>query len=91
MDLELVLGFTQAKASRHVTYLKNAGILGSKRVDSFVFYYIKDDAIQILDQIFVFIQKDPQLKKDMQDYETLFSNRELAINKLESKRWLYGS
>lgn len=88
-DLELVLGFTQAKTSRHVTYLKNAGIVSFRRVDSFVFYYIKEEAVQILDQIFVFIQKDPTLKKDQQDYETLYSNRELAVNKLDMKRWNY--
>lgn len=90
-DLELVLGFTQAKTSRHVTYLKNAGIVNFRRVDSFVFYYIKEEASQILDQIFVFIQKDPTLKKDQQDYETLYSNRELAVNKLDMKRWTYGA
>jgi ArsR family transcriptional regulator len=90
-DLELVLGFTQAKTSRHVTYLKNAGIVNFRRVDSFVFYYIKEEAAQILDQIFVFIQKDPTLKKDQQDYETLYSNRELAVNKLDMKRWTYGA
>jgi ArsR family transcriptional regulator len=90
-DLELILGFTQAKTSRHVTYLKNAGIVNFRRVDSFVFYYIKEEAAQILDQIFVFIQKDPTLKKDQQDYETLYSNRELAVNKLDMKRWTYGA
>jgi ArsR family transcriptional regulator len=90
-DLELVLGFTQAKTSRHITYLKNAGIVNNRRVDNFMFYYIKEEAAQILEQIFVFIQKDPTLKKDQEDYETLYSNRELGINKLEIKRWKYGS
>lgn len=30
-DLEHILEFTQTKTSRHVTYLKNAGLIGSRK------------------------------------------------------------
>ncbi|MFC2186936.1 ArsR/SmtB family transcription factor [Peijinzhouia sedimentorum] len=86
-DLELVLGFTQTKTSRHLTFLKNAGIVNSKRVDKWIFYYIKEEASEILRQIFVFIQKDPQLIKDQEIFKVLYSNRELALNQIETRKW----
>jgi ArsR family transcriptional regulator, arsenate/arsenite/antimonite-responsive transcriptional repressor len=86
-DLELVLGFTQTKTSRHLTFLKNAGIVNSKRVDKWIFYYIKEEVSEILRQIFVFIQKDPQLIKDQEIFKVLYSNRELALNQIETRKW----
>lgn len=86
-DLELVLGFTQTKTSRHLTFLKNAGIVNSKRVDKWIFYYIKEELSEILRQIFVFIQKDPQLIKDQEIFKVLYSNRELALNQIETRKW----
>lgn len=87
-DFELVLGFTQTKTSRHLIYLKNAGLLGSKRVDQWVFYYILEEYIEIIQTIFKFIQKDASLKKDQQTFEILKSNRELAINKIQNNQYL---
>lgn len=86
-DLELVLGFTQTKTSRHLTFLKNAGIVNSKRVDKWIFYYIKEEVSEILRQIFIFIQKDPQLIKDQEIFKVLYSNRELALNQIETRKW----
>lgn len=83
-DLEHILEFTQTKTSRHLSYLKNAGLLGSKRVDQWMFYYILDEAIDIINQIFRFIQKDAHLIRDQEVYMILNSNRELAINKIEN-------
>lgn len=83
-DLEHILEFTQTKTSRHLSYLKNAGLLGSKRVDQWMFYYILDEAIEIVNQIFRFIQKDAHLIRDQEVYMILNSNRELAINKIEN-------
>jgi len=51
-DLELILDFTQTKTSRHLIYLKNAGLLGSRRVDQWMFYYILEEYLEILQQIF---------------------------------------
>lgn len=83
-DLEHILDFTQTKTSRHLAYLKNAGLVGSRRVDQWTFYYILDEAIDIISQIFKFIQKDVNLIRDQEVYEILRSNRELAINKIEN-------
>lgn len=86
-DLELILDFTQTKTSRHLIYLKNAGLLGSRRVDQWMFYYILEEYLEILQQIFKLIQKDSNLTKDQETYEILKSNRELASNKIENNQY----
>jgi len=83
-DMELILDFTQTKTSRHLGYLKNAGLVGSRRVDQWIFYYILDEAQEIIQQIFKFIQKDANLLRDQEVYDILHSNRELAKNKIEN-------
>jgi len=87
-DLEHILEFTQTKTSRHLTYLKNSGILSVRKQDQWVFYYIKDEVKDIIKQIFAFLDKDQTLKNDISTYQTLNSNRELAINKIENKKWV---
>ncbi len=86
-DLEQILGFTQAKTSRHLIYLKNSGMLSFRRYNHWVFYQVKDEVLEIVKQIFQFLNKDPQLQNDQQLYQTLFSNRELAINKVQMEEW----
>lgn len=86
-DLEKILDFTQAKTSRHLIYLKNSGILSFRRYNHWVFYQIKDEVAEIIKQIFQFLRRDQQLINDQQLYQTLFTNRELAINKLKIEEW----
>jgi ArsR family transcriptional regulator, arsenate/arsenite/antimonite-responsive transcriptional repressor len=86
-DIEKILDFTQAKTSRHLIYLKNSGILTFRRYNHWVFYQIKDEVAEIIKQIFQFLRKDQQLQKDQQVYDTLFSNRELAVNKVQIEAW----
>ncbi|WP_035804479.1 ArsR/SmtB family transcription factor [Lunatimonas lonarensis] len=86
-DLEHILDFTQTKTSRHITYLKNAGLVGSKKRDQWTFYYILDEAVEIIQQIFKFIQKDSNLLRDQEVYTILFSNRELAKNKIQDTKY----
>jgi ArsR family transcriptional regulator len=86
-DLEKILEYTQAKTSRHLIYLKNAGILSYRRYNHWVFYQVKDEVYEIIKQIFQFLRKDQQLQNDQQLYQTLFSNRELAINKMQREEW----
>lgn len=87
-DLEHILDFTQTKTARHLTYLKNSGILSVRKQDQWAFYYIKDEVKDIIKQIFIFLDKDQILKNDLSTYQTLNSNRELAVNKIENKRWV---
>ena len=86
-DLEMILNFTQTKTSRHIYYLKNSGLLNSKNIHQFIFYSLREEALDIIDQIFEFLDKDDQLKKDLETYDTMYSNRELAKNKIELKTW----
>ena len=82
-DLELILNFTQTKTSRHVNYLKNANLLNMKYVNQFIFYSIREEALDLIDQIFKLLEKDKQLEKDLEIYDIMNSNRELSKNKLE--------
>ncbi|NJM24728.1 MAG: metalloregulator ArsR/SmtB family transcription factor [Bacteroidia bacterium] len=86
-DLERILEFTQAKTSRHMIYLKNSGILTFRRYNHWVFYQIKDEVADIVQQIFRFLSKDQQLQKDLALFQTLSSNRELAVNKIKMQEW----
>ncbi|MCV9387981.1 ArsR/SmtB family transcription factor [Reichenbachiella ulvae] len=84
-DIEHILEFTQTKTSRHITYLKNAGLLNSRKVDQWVFYSIKEEVMGIVAQIFKYLNRDQQLQKDNEIYEVLRSNRELAIIKTQNR------
>lgn len=81
-DLERILEFTQTKTSRHLVYLKNSDILSIRKFNQWVFYQIKDEVFDIIKQILQFISRDPVLQKDQHVYDTLYTNRELALNKL---------
>ncbi|MES2733783.1 MAG: metalloregulator ArsR/SmtB family transcription factor [Bacteroidota bacterium] len=80
-DLEQVLDFTQTKISRHLSYLKNAGLVGFHKVDQWAYYYIKDEVSDIIGQLFQYLSKDAILLADSETYRILYSNRELAIYK----------
>ena len=86
-DLELILEYTQTKTSRHLTYLKNAGIVGIRKVDQWVFYHIKDEVLDVITQIFTYLNKDTVLLNDLKTFDVLDSNRELAITKLGANKW----
>jgi ArsR family transcriptional regulator len=82
-DIEFILDYTQTKTSRHISYLKNSGMLTSKKKDYWVLYSIKEEVEDIISQFISFVEKDSQLKSDLSTYNTLYSNRELAINKIK--------
>lgn len=86
-DLEYILDYTQTKTSRHLTYLKNAGLVNAKKVDQWVFYSIKDEVKDIIELIFNFLSKDQILLGDLETFEVMHSNRELAVNKIKDKIW----
>ena len=67
-DLEVILDFTQTKTSRHIAYLKNAGLVSSRKVDQWVIYSIKEEVIDFVGQIFDFLNKDSMLEKDLETY-----------------------
>lgn len=90
-DLEHILDFTQAKTSRHLIYLKNSGILSVRKHNQWAFYQVKDEVIDILKQMMEFVKRDPILQKDLQTFHTLYSNRELALNKFKMQPKGFGT
>jgi ArsR family transcriptional regulator len=82
-DLEHILEFTQTKTSRHLIYLKNSGILTTRKFNQWVFYQIKDEVFDIVKQILQFLRRDPVFQNDQQIFQNLYTNRELALNKLK--------
>ncbi len=86
-DIEQILDFTQTKTSRHMIYLKNAGLVSPRKKDQWVFYALKDEVKDIVNQIFQFLSKDQVLINDLETYQILYSNRELAVNKIQRKTW----
>jgi len=84
-DLERILDFTQTKTSRHLIYLKNSGILTSRKFNQWMFYQIKDEVFDIIKQMIQFLSRDNMLQMDQQIFQTLFTNRELALNKLQMR------
>lgn len=86
-DLESILDFTQTKTSRHIAYLKNAGLVSSRKLDQWVLYSLKEEVKDMLSQIFNFLHKDSILQGDLETFDILYTNRELSLNKIEQKTW----
>ena len=86
-DLEQVLDFTQTKTSRQLLYLKNAGLVNFRRLDNWMFYFIQGEGTELVQQLLGYMERDTQLVRDQQIYQTLWSNRELAAYKLQNRRW----
>lgn len=87
-DLELTLDFTQTKTSRHINYLKNAGLLSFRKEELYIFYFVKEEMEDVVRQLIELLEKDPVLRRDLEVYQILYSNRELAVNKLQRRRWM---
>lgn len=84
-DLEAILNFTQTKTSRHITYLKNSGLVNAAKKDQWVLYSLKEEVYDMVAQIFEFLNRDVQLQRDQEIFQVMNSNRELAVNKLAAK------
>jgi ArsR family transcriptional regulator, arsenate/arsenite/antimonite-responsive transcriptional repressor len=86
-DLEHVLDFTQTKTSRHLAYLRNAGLVTPRKIDQWVYYSLKEEGSDFVQQIFAYLERDALLLKDQETYRILYSNRELAVNRMQTRRW----
>lgn len=88
-DIEHVLDFTQTKTSRHVSYLKNAGLLSFKKVDQWIYYSVKEEVSGVISQMITFLEKDEILVEDQKNYNTLYANNILAVRKLHNRQNKY--
>jgi ArsR family transcriptional regulator len=84
-DLEHILEFTQTKTSRHLLYLKNSGILTSRKINQWAFYQIKDEVFDLVKQLLQWVSRDPVMQHDQQIFKNMYINRELSLNKLKIK------
>ncbi len=71
-DMEQILDFTQTKTSRHINYLKNAGIVSARKADQWVFYHIKDEVEDIITSILTYVEKDQALKHDIETFHAMY-------------------
>ena len=88
-DLELLLDFTQTKTSRHVTYLKHAGILTQKKHEKWIYYFIREEYNDIISPIIESIENDELILKDFENYKTMYSNNSLATRHLHNLQKRY--
>ncbi|BDD00121.1 metalloregulator ArsR/SmtB family transcription factor [Persicobacter psychrovividus] len=88
-DLEIILDFTQTKTSRHLNYMKQAGLLTTRKHDQWVFYSIKEAMQDIVGTLLSIVEGDMLLDKDQEIFQIMYSNRELAIYKAQHLRSRY--
>jgi ArsR family transcriptional regulator len=84
-DIELILDFSQTKTSRQLIYLKNAGLLHSRKIDQWTLYSLREEVREIIGNIFRYLMKDNILQKDLETYEILYGSKELAICRLQNR------
>jgi len=86
-DLELILDFTQTKTARLMGILKTAGLVQSRRQDYWVFYKLKEESVELLQDLIGLMEKDAIFQKDIRSCEVMESNRELMINKMALRQY----
>ncbi|NLO88783.1 MAG: winged helix-turn-helix transcriptional regulator [Clostridia bacterium] len=64
-DIKETLKITQTKASRHLSYLKNAGLVEDRKQAQWVYYsLIKNESIKFLDSLVLDSLRNTELIKD---------------------------
>jgi len=70
-DVETITGFTQTKVSRHLLYLKNAGLLDSRQQGLWMLYKIakprNDEHRQLLDCLEQILQSNAVAQRDTKE------------------------
>jgi ArsR family transcriptional regulator len=72
-DIEYVMGFTQTKVSRHLNYLKNAGLVEDRRQGLWMLYRVakpQDQARRkLLEYVKSVLESDPVAREDARRLE----------------------
>ena len=80
-ELMGTLGITQTKTSRHLIYLKNAGILTSSKEDRWVVYRFRenlpDEVTSILDKTLSLLEKTGQVPELESRLQTILSDESI--------------
>ncbi|NJO25731.1 MAG: metalloregulator ArsR/SmtB family transcription factor [Bacteroidia bacterium] len=83
-DLEIILDFTQTKTSRHTTYLKNAGLLGRRKHEKWMLYFIRDEYKEFIEPAIESIAHNELIENDLKSYYTLYSNNTLTTRHIHN-------
>lgn len=86
-DVETILGVSQSKASRHLTYLKHAGVVTDRRDRTWVYYrLLRTDAVleAAIREIKKALANDPQATGDLRAAES--STRSPDCSPIERSR-----
>ena len=77
-DIESTTGFTQTKVSRHLSYLRNAGLIDSRQQGLWMLYKIatprNDEHQQLLDCLQTILQTNSTAKRDARELEKNIKN-----------------
>lgn len=88
-DLEMILDFTQTKTSRHVSYLKNSGVLYQKKHEKWIYYLIKEEYKDIISRVVESIELDDLVIRDLENYKIMYANNSLATRHLHNLQKRY--
>ena len=81
-DIERTLGFTQTKVSRHLTYLKRAGLVRDRRVGTWILYSltVTDNLAhnELLTTLNNVLQLYPALQEDISQLQLTIKKGECA-------------
>lgn len=88
-DLELVLDYTQTKTSRHISYLKHAGLITYKKHEKWSYYEVKEEYRDLISLIIESVDQDELIAQDKDNYKIMYGNGSLAIRKLHNLQKKY--
>lgn len=88
-DLELLLDYTQTKTSRHISYLKHAGLITYKKYEKWSYYEVKEEYRDLISLIIESVDQDGRIAQDKDNYKTMYGNGSLAIRKLHNRQKKY--
>ena len=81
-----ILGITQTTASRHLGYLRNAGLVESKRQEQWMIYYLRKDLPsrikEIVDQTIKAISELPEAKIYKERLKSITSDESYRLNRV---------
>jgi ArsR family transcriptional regulator, arsenate/arsenite/antimonite-responsive transcriptional repressor len=70
-----VIGTNQPKISRHLAYLRKAGVVSSRRRGKWIYYRIANpthpEKVRLLSEIVAQLTQDPQMRKDREKLKRL--------------------
>lgn len=81
-DIMEALQITQAKASRHLIYLKNAGLVKDRKQAQWAFYSIaKDERLQFIDSlVYDNLRKLEMYQKDMKSLNDWLQQKDIQCD-----------